>query len=110
MGPVRLCVGFALVTSLLPAQGVIVAGREGIRGYDGDNKPATSALLSLANLQNSCEPLPYVQTSRISIDSKGNVYLADAGNHRIRRIDTAGVITTVAGTGEPPPANARCEP
>ena len=33
------------------------------------------------------------------IDSKGNVYIADVMNHRIRKVDGEGVITTVAGTG-----------
>lgn len=34
-------------------------------------------------------------------DQEGNLYLADHGNHRIRRVDTQGIITTVAGTGRP---------
>src|SRR5262245_54014917 len=110
MGPVRLCFGFALVTSLLPAQGVIVAGRLGVRGFDGDNKPAATALISLANLQNKCDPNRFEQTSHLSVDSKGNIYFADSENHRIRRIDPSGIITTVAGTGEGTITNALCEP
>jgi DNA-binding beta-propeller fold protein YncE len=38
-------------------------------------------------------------TSRIAMDSRGNLYLADTGNHRIRKIDPNGIITTVAGNG-----------
>jgi uncharacterized protein (TIGR03437 family) len=110
MGPVRLCFGFALVTSLLPAQGTIVAGRAGIQGFDGDNKPAAAALISLANFQNKCGGGTLEQTSRISVDANGNIYFADSGNHRIRRIDPAGVITTAAGTGEGTITNALCEP
>src|SRR6185312_8347609 len=110
MGPLRVCFGLALVTAMLPAQGVIVAGRSGQRGYDGDDKPATSALLALANHQNSCDPNRFEQISHISVDAKGNLYIADSINHRIRRIDASGIITTVAGSGEPPAANSRCEP
>ena len=54
-------------------------------GSSGDGGPATAARLH--------HPLG------VSVDSAGNVYLAEDGGGRIRRIDTAGVITTVAGTG-----------
>ena len=36
----------------------------------------------------------------MATDSAGNLYFADLGNHRIRKVDSAGVITTIAGTGE----------
>ena len=61
-----------------------IAGN-GAAGYAGDGGPATAASLGCV--------------SGIAIDSAGNVYLSDTGNHRIRRIDTAGVITTIAGNG-----------
>jgi len=66
------------------SNGVIttVAGN-GIRGYGGDNGPATSARLSMEFL---------------AVDSAGNLYIADGGNHRIRMVAN-GVITTVAGNG-----------
>ena len=35
----------------------------------------------------------------VTVDSAGNLYIADTNNHRIRKVDTSGVITTVAGTG-----------
>jgi uncharacterized protein (TIGR03437 family) len=57
----------------------------GIPGYGGDGGPATSALLNYP--------------AYVKYDSAGNLYFADAGNYRIRRIDTSGIITTVAGTG-----------
>ena len=59
----------------------------GRRGFTGDGGPATSASLDLP--------------SSVALDAAGNLYVADRGNHRVRRIDAAGVITTVAGTGEP---------
>jgi sugar lactone lactonase YvrE len=58
----------------------------GIPGFSGDNAAATSATLALPH--------------GLTIDSTGNLYLADTANHRIRRIDaTTGAITTVAGNG-----------
>jgi uncharacterized protein (TIGR03437 family) len=57
----------------------------GESGFSGDGGPARVALL------NSPGALQY--------DSTGNLYVADNGNHRIRRIDVSGIITTAAGTG-----------
>lgn len=61
-----------------------VAGT-GLEGFAGDNGDATSARLTL--------PLDVV------IDKEGNLFIADTGNHRIRKVTPSGVITTVAGTG-----------
>ncbi|HJT27541.1 MAG TPA: SMP-30/gluconolactonase/LRE family protein [Pyrinomonadaceae bacterium] len=57
----------------------------GERGFSGDAGQATQAQLHS----------PY----DVRIDSKGNVYIADVKNHRIRKVDREGVISTVAGTG-----------
>jgi len=54
--------------------------------FSGDGGPATAAALN--------GPLS------IALDSTGNLYIADTGNNRIRRVDRKGIITTVAGTGE----------
>jgi uncharacterized protein (TIGR03437 family) len=62
-----------------------VAGT-GINGYNGDNMPGTSAELS--------------QPYRVAMDPAGNLYIADPGNNRIRRLAPNGVITTVAGNGQ----------
>jgi uncharacterized protein (TIGR03437 family) len=56
----------------------------GTQGFSGDNGPAASAQLS--------------NPSGIAVDSEGNVYFADVGNQRVRKISN-GVITTVAGNG-----------
>jgi sugar lactone lactonase YvrE len=63
------------------------AGIAGKRGFSGDAGPAISAMLN--------EPLG------IAVDRKGNVYIADARNYRIRKVSPAGTITTFAGTGKP---------
>ena len=41
------------------------------------------------------------QPHGVGVDSKGNVYVADSGNHRLRMIDAPATITTIAGTGDP---------
>ena len=61
-----------------------VAGN-GIRGFSGDGGVATAAQLNFP--------------SDIAVDGSGNLYIADLNNHRIRKVDTSGVITTVAGNG-----------
>jgi uncharacterized protein (TIGR03437 family) len=79
-----------------------IAGRTGVSGYDGDGRPAVEAALALGHVINQppCDPARFEQPSHISVDAEGNVYIADSNNHRVRRIDPAGTITTVAGTGE----------
>ena len=36
----------------------------------------------------------------LAVDGKGNVYIADSGDHRVRKVSPGGKITTIAGTGE----------
>ncbi len=57
----------------------------GVAGYNGDNIAATIAEL-------------YYPES-IAVDDTGNLYIADRSNNRIRRVDTFGIITTIAGNG-----------
>ena len=59
----------------------------GEQGYSGDGGLAVAAQLN--------HPVG------VAIDAAGNIYVADSGNHRVRRIDPAGNISTVAGTGAP---------
>jgi len=66
-----------------------VAGN-GSTGYGGDNGPATSAQL--------CPVIGAANGLGLSVDSAGNLYIADTCNYRVRKVSN-GVITTVAGNG-----------
>lgn len=54
-------------------------------GFSGDGGPATAAQLSFPR--------------KIAFDADGSMYISDSNNHRIRKIDPRGTITTVAGNG-----------
>ena len=41
------------------------------------------------------------QPEGIVVDPSGNLYIADAANHRVRKVTPTGIITTVAGNGHP---------
>jgi DNA-binding beta-propeller fold protein YncE len=66
----------------------------GTPGAGGDEGRAIDAQLNAPKGQ-SAPP-----ASRIAIDARNRVYIADTGNHKIRMIDETGVIHTVAGSGE----------
>src|ERR1700733_2627620 len=55
-------------------------------GFSGDNGPATAAALNAPQ--------------GLAVDAVGNIYVADNGNNRVRKIDTTGTITTIAGNGK----------
>jgi sugar lactone lactonase YvrE len=61
-----------------------VAGN-GAEGFSGDGGAATSASLNFP--------------TSVTVDRGGNLFITDQSNHRIRKVSTAGVITTVAGDG-----------
>jgi uncharacterized protein (TIGR03437 family) len=71
-----------LIRELLPVVRTVAGG--GSTAY-GDHGEARDARLN--------------HPSGVAADDIGNVYIADRDNHRIRRVDSDGVITTVAGTG-----------
>ncbi len=58
----------------------------GTAGFSGDGGPATKASLNL----------PY----GLAVDADGNIYVADLGNNRVRRVAPDGTIVTVAGSGQ----------
>ena len=63
----------------------IFAGNGGRGAYCGDEGPAQYACLNVPE--------------DVAIDGAGNLYIADRYNHRIRKVDPSGVISTVAGNG-----------
>ncbi len=65
----------------------------GMAGFSGDNGPALMAQLRNP-IGQAANP-----AGRIDMDSLGNLYIADTGNNVIRKVTTAGMITTFAGTG-----------
>lgn len=77
-----------VIRKVSAATGIIttVAGT-GTRGFSGDGGPATSAQLNLP--------------SNVSVDTAGNIYIADTENNRIREVDAgSGIIATIAGNGK----------
>jgi sugar lactone lactonase YvrE len=65
---------------------ITTAAGTGTTGYSGDGGLATNAELDFP--------------SRPAVDAAGNIYIADSGNNRVRRVDAiTGVIVTIAGTG-----------
>jgi uncharacterized protein (TIGR03437 family) len=61
-----------------------VAGT-GVMGFSGDGGPAVDAEINTP--------------TEVFGDSSGNLYVGDVGNQRIRKVDTSGIITTIAGNG-----------
>ena len=78
--------GNNVIRRVTAATGVITTfAGTGTAGFLGDGGVATSARLNAPE--------------SVSISASGELYIADAGNNRIRRVSTGGTITTVAGTG-----------
>jgi hypothetical protein len=71
--------------TIQPGKILTVAGTFTSPGYSGDSGPAASAKLN--------------QPSGIALDAAGNLYIADTGNHVIRRVNPSGTITTFSGQG-----------
>lgn len=63
----------------------VIAGN-GPDGFSGDDGPASLAVLNAPQ--------------GLAVDAAGNIYLADYGNNRVRKIDTTGMIKTIAGNGK----------
>jgi sugar lactone lactonase YvrE len=74
----------AATGAIITVAGTGTAGGN-VQAFGGDGGAATAAGLALPR--------------GLTMDAAGNLYIADSANHRIRRISTSGMITTVAGEG-----------
>jgi trimeric autotransporter adhesin len=79
--------GSNCIRKITMSTGIIttIAGIGGTGGSMGDGGPATAAL--------------FFHPRDVRFDAAGNLYICDWSNHKIRKINTSGIITTIAGTG-----------
>ncbi len=77
--------GANLIRTIAPSGATTIVAGNGDGGYSGDGGPATAARLFG----------PY----GVAVDATGNLYIADSGNHAIRKVAADGTIATVAGNG-----------
>jgi uncharacterized protein (TIGR03437 family) len=73
------------IRKVAPAGTITTVAGNGIQSFSGDGGPATAASLSYP--------------CGVAADAAGNIYVADNGNQRIRKVAPAGTITTAAGNG-----------
>jgi sugar lactone lactonase YvrE len=67
---------------------ITTAAGNGMMGFSGDGGLAINASLNLL-------------FGSVAVDDAGNIYIADSNNKRVRRVDSSGIINTIAGTGSP---------
>ena len=73
------------IRKINPAGIISTVAGDTASGYSGDGGPATAAAL--------------YSPEDIAVDNTGNLFIADIGNNVIRKVNTAGIISTYAGTG-----------
>ena len=69
----------------LNAQIITTVAGNGTYGYSGDGGPATSSQLAW--------------NMGVAVDNSGNIYIADNDNDAIRKVNSAGIISTFGATG-----------
>ncbi|MBN98648.1 MAG: hypothetical protein CME16_05285, partial [Gemmatimonadetes bacterium] len=74
------------ILKIIPSGQISILAGNGSPGFAGDGGPASDARLN--------------SPANLSLDASGNLYIADTGNHRIRKIDASGLISTTAGNGD----------
>jgi hypothetical protein len=85
-------VGVLLHGSMCAAQTISAYAGSGTAGFNSDS-PTFTALTSQLN-----------NPSGLAVDASGNLYIADTGNHRLRKVTTGNAISTLLGTGASGPA------
>jgi uncharacterized protein (TIGR03437 family) len=83
--------GIAQVFKVDATGNITTVAGTGAGGFSGDGGPAVNANLS--------------GPGALTVDSSGNLYVADIGNYRVRKISSSGIITTVAGGGKTYPGD-----
>lgn len=73
------------IRRVTPAGVITTVAGTGVPGYSGDGGPATSAKLHAP--------------AGVALDTSGDLFIADSGNNRIRKVSSGGIITTIAGNG-----------
>lgn len=85
-GKVLVSANLSDVVVELGKTALLIAGTAGQKGFSGDGGPADLA--------------QFDSPGALALDGKGNMFVADYFNHRVRRIDAQrGIVTTVAGNG-----------
>ena len=74
------------VRRISPAGVITTVAGDGVGRFAGDQGPASSASLDVPE--------------DVAFDGAGNLYIADAGNNRVRKVDSSGLISTLAGMGD----------
>jgi uncharacterized protein (TIGR03437 family) len=72
------------IRKITPSGIISTFAGNGMGLFAGDGGQATGASINIP--------------SDVAIDASGNLYIADSGNNRVRKVDPTGIITTVAGT------------
>jgi uncharacterized protein (TIGR03437 family) len=81
--------GNTRIRKVTPASVISTVAGNGSHGFSGDGGPATAASFSWG----------FNGHLGIAVDSSGNLYIPDTSNQRVRKVDTSGNISTVAGSG-----------
>jgi hypothetical protein len=76
---------YTSVRKIDPSGTITTVAGTGRAGFSGDGGPATEAKVTAYD---------------VAFDSKGNMYIADSDNQRIRKVNKDGIITTVVGSGK----------